>query len=99
MTFGEEGKEGARVHDSKDIEAILDIFQAHGHDEVSDYQSAPSFTYFFFRKVDAARTYCGGTCEEYLGKVDWKRRGLKMETKLSPRAVSGVRMCMPLPFV
>jgi aflatoxin B1 aldehyde reductase len=35
MTFGEEGKEGARVHDVKDIEAILDIFQAHGHSEVS----------------------------------------------------------------
>jgi hypothetical protein len=35
MTFGEEGKEGARVHDVKDIEAILDIFQAHGHNEVS----------------------------------------------------------------
>ncbi|KIM80846.1 hypothetical protein PILCRDRAFT_822134 [Piloderma croceum F 1598] len=73
MTFGEEGKEGARVHDVKDIEAILDIFQAHGHSE-----------------VDAARTYCGGTCEEYLGKVDWKGRGLKMETKLVPRVAEGI---------
>ena len=34
MTFGEAGKEGARVHDLKDVEAILDIFQAHGHYEV-----------------------------------------------------------------
>ena len=25
---------GARVHDLKDVEAILDIFQAHGHYEV-----------------------------------------------------------------
>ena len=25
---------GARVHDVKGIEAILDIFQAHGHEEV-----------------------------------------------------------------
>jgi len=73
MTFGEEGKEGARVHDVKDIEAILDIFQAHGHSE-----------------VDAARTYCGGTCEEYLGKIDWKGRGLKMETKLVPRIAEGI---------
>jgi hypothetical protein len=36
MTFGEEGEEGARVHNLQDIEAILDIFQAHGHDEVSE---------------------------------------------------------------
>lgn len=25
---------GARVHDLKDVEAILDVFQAHGHSEV-----------------------------------------------------------------
>ncbi len=35
MTFGAPGKEGARVHDLKDVEAILDVFQAHGHKEVS----------------------------------------------------------------
>lgn len=35
MTFGEAGKEGSRVHDIKDVEAILDAFQAHGHSEVS----------------------------------------------------------------
>lgn len=35
MTFGEPGKEGARVHDLKDVESILDVFRAHGHDEVS----------------------------------------------------------------
>lgn len=35
MTFGAEGQEGARVHDIKDVEAILDVFQAHGHTEVS----------------------------------------------------------------
>lgn len=34
MTFGEPGKEGARVHDLKDVEEILDVFQAHGHYEV-----------------------------------------------------------------
>ena len=35
MTFGEKGKEGARGHDLKDVEAILDVFQRHGHTEVS----------------------------------------------------------------
>ncbi|KAI0084291.1 Aldo/keto reductase [Irpex rosettiformis] len=34
MTFGGEGKEGARVHDLKTIGEILDIFQAHGHSEL-----------------------------------------------------------------
>ena len=34
MTFGEKGKEGARVHDLKDVAAILDVFQSHGHSEV-----------------------------------------------------------------
>lgn len=70
MTFGEEGKEGARVHDLKDVNAILDVFQAHGHYE-----------------IDTARTYSGGTSEEYLGKIDWKKRGLVMDTKLYPNAV------------
>lgn len=35
MTFGAPGASGARVHDLKDIEAILDTFRAHGHTEVT----------------------------------------------------------------
>ncbi|KAI0632720.1 Aldo/keto reductase [Trametes polyzona] len=69
MTFGEEGKEGVRVTDPKDVAAILDVFQAHGHYE-----------------VDTARVYSGGTSEEYLAKVDWKKRGLVVDTKLYPTA-------------
>ncbi|KAH8929889.1 Aldo/keto reductase [Atractiella rhizophila] len=64
MTFGEEGREQARVHDLKEVENILDIFQSFGHTE-----------------VDTARVYCGGTSEEYLGKIGWQKRGLVMETK------------------
>ncbi|KAL5527047.1 hypothetical protein ACEPAG_5838 [Sanghuangporus baumii] len=71
MTFGEAGKEGARVHDLKDVEAILDIFQKHGHYE-----------------IDTARAYCGGTSEEYLGKINWQKRGLKIDTKLYPTIAS-----------
>lgn len=95
MTFGEAGKEGkpplpislcttlyrrttsiltptsgARVYDTKGVEAILDVFQKHGHTE-----------------IDTARVYTGGTSEEYLGKIDWRARGLKLETKLYPTAV------------
>ncbi|KAK7031734.1 Aldo/keto reductase [Favolaschia claudopus] len=35
MTFGMKGADGARVHDLKDIEAILDVFVKHGHREVA----------------------------------------------------------------
>ncbi|KAJ7236429.1 Aldo/keto reductase [Mycena haematopus] len=34
MTFGAPGTDGARVHDPKDIEAILDVFLKHGHREL-----------------------------------------------------------------
>ncbi|KAJ7343672.1 Aldo/keto reductase [Mycena albidolilacea] len=68
MTFRAPGKEGARVHDLKDVEAILDVFLQHGH-----------------REIDSARTYCGGTSEEYLGQINWQEKGLLIETKLAPR--------------
>jgi len=68
MTFGGPGKEGARVHDIKDVEAILAAFKAHGHSE-----------------IDTARTYAGGTSEEYLGQIDLLGKGFKIETKLAPR--------------
>lgn len=34
MTFGQEGTEGARLYTVKDVEAIFDVFQAHGHTEI-----------------------------------------------------------------
>ncbi|KAG6901131.1 hypothetical protein C0995_016729 [Termitomyces sp. Mi166 len=73
MTFGAAGTNGARVH-LKDVEAILDVFRAHGHTE-----------------IDTATVYAAGTSEEYLGKIDWKGKGLKIETKLypSPRGPGG----------
>ena len=43
MTFGEPGKDGARVHDLKDVEAILDEFQAHGFREVRQHCHAIRF--------------------------------------------------------
>ena len=39
-------------------------------------------------EIDTARVYSGGTSEEYLGKIDWKKKGILMETKLYPTAVS-----------
>jgi hypothetical protein len=34
MTFGEEGKEQARVHDLETVKKIIDIFGSHGHREI-----------------------------------------------------------------
>ena len=87
MTFGEAGKEQARVHDLETVKSILDIFQSHGHYEVSDFSK---FTYkvTHYNQIDTARIYSGGTSEEYLGKIDWQKRGLVMDTKLYP-IVSG----------
>ncbi|CAK5263006.1 unnamed protein product, partial [Mycena citricolor] len=36
------------------------------------------------RELDAARVYGDGTNEEWLGKIDWKSKGVLMETKLYP---------------
>ncbi|KAL4246716.1 NADP-dependent oxidoreductase domain superfamily protein [Abortiporus biennis] len=38
-------------------------------------------------EVDTARNYGDGTSEEYLGKIDWQNRGLKIDTKLYPNSV------------
>jgi aflatoxin B1 aldehyde reductase len=35
------------------------------------------------KEIDSARTYCGGTSEEYLGQLNWKEKGLLIETKLA----------------
>ncbi|KAF8585460.1 Aldo/keto reductase [Ramaria rubella] len=38
-------------------------------------------------EVDTARVYTGGTSEEFLGEIGWQKRGLNVETKLSPRVI------------
>jgi hypothetical protein len=43
MTFGEEGKDPARVHKLEDVKAILDVFQAHGHNEVRRLMHRPNY--------------------------------------------------------
>lgn len=37
-------------------------------------------------EIDTSRTYGAGSSEEYLGDVDWKGRGLVMDTKYYPTA-------------
>ncbi|CAK7201647.1 hypothetical protein SEUCBS139899_004356 [Sporothrix eucalyptigena] len=40
-------------------------------------------------EIDSARTYGGGSSEEYLGQLDLKGRGIVIDTKLSPRGRAG----------
>jgi aflatoxin B1 aldehyde reductase len=42
MTFGQEGKEQARVYSLKDCQAILDVFKKHGHVELDTARCVPS---------------------------------------------------------
>ncbi|KAI0155752.1 NADP-dependent oxidoreductase domain-containing protein [Pestalotiopsis sp. NC0098] len=35
-------------------------------------------------EVDTARTYAGGSTEQYLGSLGWQERGIVLDTKLSP---------------
>ncbi|KAJ7612087.1 Aldo/keto reductase [Roridomyces roridus] len=68
MTFGAPDRLGqSKVHELKDVEAIVDVFLKHGH-----------------REVDTARLYAEGTSEEFLGKIGWQQKDIKMGTKLFP---------------
>lgn len=70
MTIGKPGIEMTRVHTLDETAALLDTFQAHGHNE-----------------IDTSRVYGEGSSEEYLGKTDWQKRGIIMDTKLYPTSV------------
>ena len=37
------------------------------------------------REIDTARFYGEGSSEEYLGQLDWQKRGLIMDTSTTPR--------------
>ncbi|GAA5850051.1 hypothetical protein JCM8547_000995 [Rhodosporidiobolus lusitaniae] len=47
-------------------------------------------------EVDSALAYCNGTSEEYLGKIDWKSRGLVIDTKLWPGEHKGKKISFTL---
>lgn len=50
-------------------------------------------------QIDTAYVYTGGTSEKYLGKIDWKGRGLKMETKLYPNTVRDLSLILTPSFI
>lgn len=39
-------------------------------------------------EIDTARTYGGGSSEEYLAALDWESRGIVLDTKLSPNGIN-----------
>jgi aflatoxin B1 aldehyde reductase len=49
-----------------------------------------TFTSYGHSEIDTARTYGGGSSEEYLGKLDWQKRGIVMDTKFSPNRAEKV---------
>ncbi|KAH0525758.1 hypothetical protein TsFJ059_009177 [Trichoderma semiorbis] len=42
------------------------------------------FQQFGHSEIDTARVYGGGSSERFLGQLDWQKRGIVMDTKLSP---------------
>ncbi|KAL7947075.1 NADP-dependent oxidoreductase domain-containing protein [Trichoderma barbatum] len=42
------------------------------------------FQEFGHSEIDTARVYGGGSSENFLGQLDWQKRGIVMDTKLSP---------------
>ena len=60
---------------------------------VHDFKEAAAildvFQKYGHNEIDTARTYGGGSSEEYLGQLDWQKRGIVMDTKFSPRAKLG----------
>ena len=49
-----------------------------------------TFQSFGHNEIDSARVYGEGSCEEYLGALDYPSRGLIMDTKLYPSARGNV---------
>jgi hypothetical protein len=47
MTFGEEGKEQARVFDLESVRNIIDIFGSHGHREIDTARSVAGHCFVF----------------------------------------------------
>ncbi|KAK5994367.1 Aldo-keto reductase [Cladobotryum mycophilum] len=58
--------------------------QARVHDLEDCAAILDVFQEFSHVELDSARVYGGGSCEEYLGQLNWQKRGIVMDTKLSP---------------
>ena len=59
--------------------------QARVHDLKDCAAILDVFQKYGHNEIDTARTYGGGSSEEWLGQLDWQKRGIIMDTKFSPR--------------
>lgn len=63
--------------------------QARVHDLKDCAEILDVFQKFGHNEIDTALVYGAGSSEQYLGQLDWQKRGLIMDTKFSPRAKRG----------
>ncbi|KAH8882280.1 Aldo/keto reductase [Thozetella sp. PMI_491] len=63
--------------------------QARVHDLKDCAEILDTFQKFGHNEIDSARTYGGGSSEEYLGQLGLKERGIVLDTKLSPNKKNG----------
>ena len=102
MTFGEPGKEGARAHDIKDVEAILDAFRAHGDTEVrsNNLRALGSHSFLltcisYGRSTARARMRGERARSISAGSICW-RRGSRLRRSL--RRIRSARSCSVAPL-
>ncbi|BGP28838.1 hypothetical protein JCM10296v2_000574 [Rhodotorula toruloides] len=66
------------------------------HDLETCEQMLDVFVSHGHNEVDSALAYCNGTSEEYLGKLNWKSRGVLVDTKLWPMEYKGEKATFTL---
>jgi aflatoxin B1 aldehyde reductase len=78
MTFGAEG-EFPFTHDTSKRKYMLIWRKGKEQSRVHDLETCNAILDIFVkhghREVDTARVYGDGTCEQYLGKLDWQGKG------------------------
>lgn len=82
LTFGEEGIEQARIHGT--IKYKYFFFLLIFFTDIKTCQKVLDvFKSHGHNELDTARFYCGGTCEQYLGKMEVQsKQGFKLATKV-----------------
>lgn len=63
---------------------FLGATQARIHTLEESAEILDVFQQFGHSEIDTARVYGGGSSERFLGQLDWQKRGIVMDTKLSP---------------
>lgn len=101
MTFGREGRQSLSIFifyffickNTDNLFSGAEQARVHKIEDCSNILDV--FQRYGHNEIDTARVYGGGSSEEYLGQLNWQKRGIIMDTKLSPISLvspgSGVR--------